>query len=182
MSEVEIAKVVEVFEARKAKWALVGAHAIALLTEPRATSDFDFIVEASKLDSIVADLTDAFGDLDEHDIGAAMRLTAIDIDLIRSTRHPLFREALRHLRTVGSWKVPETEVLLVLKFLAATSPARAANRRGQDVLDLRVVYQAVGDELDRERAIKLSRKVYPGAEREFRELLDKIDRNEPLTI
>jgi hypothetical protein len=35
---------------------------------------------------------------------------------------------------------------------------------------------------DRARMIELSRLVCPGAEREFSELLDKIDRGEPIAI
>ena len=80
MSELEIARVVEVFEKNHAGWALVGAHAVALLTEPRATADFDFIVESSKLEPICRDLTEVFGDLGENDIGAAIQLKAIDVE------------------------------------------------------------------------------------------------------
>ena len=68
------------------------------MTEPRATADFDFIVDAAKLDDIVAGLTKIFGRLDARDIGAAVQLKAIDIDLIRSSDHPLFEAALERLR------------------------------------------------------------------------------------
>ena len=182
MSEADISRVVEVFEACRARWALVGAHAIGLVTEPRATADFAFIVEGAKLGAVVRGLTEEFGELDEIDIGAAIQLKAIDIDLIRSTNHPLFEAALAQTRTVGEWKVPRTEVLVVLKFLAAVSPARDRRKRRQDVTDLSYVYEIAGDDLDRARMIELSRLVYPGAEREFSELLDKIDRAEPISI
>lgn len=69
MSEADVVRVIEVFEANRTRWALVGAHAIGLLTEPRATADFDFIVEEARLRSILRDLTSAFGDLDANDIG-----------------------------------------------------------------------------------------------------------------
>ena len=182
MSEIDIARVIEVFEAKLAGWALVGAHAIGLVTEPRATADFDFIVEGAKLGSVVRELTNKFGELDENDIGAAIQLKAIDVDLIRSTNHPLFREALKELRTIGTWKVPRTEVLIALKFLAAVSPWRNADKRMQDMADLRRVYRTAGDELDRDLMIELAKLVYPGAEREFRALLDKIDCGEPISI
>jgi hypothetical protein len=183
MSELDISRVVAVFKSNRAAWALVGAHAIGLLTEPRATADFDFIVESDKLDAIVHDLTKIFGDLDARDIGAAVQLTAIDIDLIRSGNHPLFVEALRRVQVVGEWKVPRTEALIALKFLASISPRRDSDKRGQDIVDLRRVYRAVGaDQLDREEAIRLGGLAYPGAERELREMLDKIDRGEPLAI
>lgn len=182
MNERDIVRVVGVFEANHAGWALVGAHAVGLLTEPRATADFDFIVEGGKLPAIVRDLTTAFGDLDVNDIGAALQLKAIDIDLIRSTNHPLFNEALSQVRTSGDWKVPRTEVLLALKFLAAVSPWRNRNKRVLDVADLGSIYAAHGAELDRPEMLRLAAMVYPGAEKEFGELLDKIDRGDPLSI
>lgn len=182
MSEGDIHRVVEIFEACRARWGLVGAHAIGLVTEPRATADFDFIIEARKLDAVIRGLTEAFGKLDAQDIGAAVQLKAIDVDLIRSTTHPLFQAALQQLRTVGTWKVPRTEVLVVLKFLSAISPHRARNRRRQDVTDLSGVYEATRGELDRALMLELSRLAYPGAEREFADLLGKIDRDEPIAI
>ena len=182
MSEADITRVVEVFEACRAGWALVGAHAIGLVTEPRATADFDFIVEATRLEAVVRRLGEEFGELGETDIGAAIQLKAIDVDLIRSSNHPLFQAALKQVRTIGDWKVPRTEVLIVLKFLAAVSPHRAPHRRRQDVTDLGYVYEVGRDGLDRAQMIRLSKLVYPGAEREFGELLDKIDRGEPIAI
>ncbi|HEY0988524.1 MAG TPA: hypothetical protein VGD80_15775 [Kofleriaceae bacterium] len=152
------------------------------MTEPRATADFDFIVDAAKLDEIVRALTKEFGPLKERDIGAAVQLTAIDVDLIRSTDHPLFEAALERRRTVGDWRVPRTEVLIVLKFMAAVSLRRDRNKRRQDVTDIGFVYHAVGGKLDRAMMIELSRLVYPGAETEFRELIGKIARNEPVAI
>ncbi len=182
MSEVDIVRVVEIFEVNRAKWALVGAHAIGMLTEPRATADFDFIIEGSKLVAVLADLTSAFGNLEANDIGAALQLKAIDIDLIRSTNHVLFREALEQLQTIGEWKLPRTEVLLVLKFLAAVSPWRNVDKRALDIVDLRTVYRSVGPSLDRPEMIRLAKTIYPDADREFCELLDKIDRGEPIAI
>ena len=182
MTETDIARVVDVFKAKRARWALVGAHAIGLLTEPRATVDFDFIVDAAKLDDILTALTKVFGRLDARDIGAALQLKAIDIDLIRSTDHPLFEVALEQRRTVGRWRVPRTEVLIVLKFMAAVSPRRNRDKRRLDIADLGFVYHAAERKLDRKLMIELSRLVYPGAETEFRELIGKIDRDEPIAI
>lgn len=182
MAESDIARVVAVFEACRARWALVGAHAIGLLTEPRATADFDFIVEGAKLRAVIRGLTREFGELDEADIGAAIQLKAIDVDLIRSTNHPLFQAALEQTRTVGAWKVPRTEVLIVLKFLSTVSQHRDRRKRRQDVIDLSYVYEVARVDLDRGRMVELSGLVYPGAEREFSELLDKLDRDEPISI
>jgi hypothetical protein len=183
MNEDDIARVIRVFNSQGAAWALVGAHAVGLLTEPRATADFDFIVDDRKIKGITRALAAEFGELGEQDLGAAIRLSAIDVDLIRSTNHPLFREALEQVRLVGDWKVPRAEVIMALKFLSAVSPWRNQDRRAQDLVDLRRIYHAVGpEELDRDYMVKLSGLAYPGAEREFEGLLRRIDRGEPIGL
>ena len=182
MSEAEVVRVIEVFKAKRTKWALVGAHAIGLVTEPRATLDFDFVVEGGKLETIVKALTKEFGELDEQDIGAAIQLRGIDVDLIRSTSHPLFQVALEQLRTIGDWKVPRTEVLVVLKFLAAVSPRRDSDKRMQDATDIARMCKRAATQLDRTMMVELAALVYPGAESEFAELLDKLERGERIPI
>jgi hypothetical protein len=183
MNEADVVRVIQVFDANHAKWALVGAHAVGLLTEPRATADFDFIVEDRKINAILRGLAAAFGDLGEQDAGAAVRLATIDVDLIRSTNHPLFREALERVRDIGGWKVPRTEAIIALKFLSAVNPWRNQDKRAQDLVDLRTIYHAVGgDQLDRDEMIQLAGLVYPHADREFRELLEKIDRGDPVSL
>jgi hypothetical protein len=182
MSEADICRVIEVFESCHVRWALAGTYAIGLVTEPRATPDFDFIVETAGLVRLVCQLAKEFGELGETDIDAEIQLKAIDVDLIGASNHPLFHAALEQVRTVGDWKVPPTEVLIVLKFLAARSPRRDRHRRWQDTADLCCVYEVAWRDLDRAAMIELSRLAYPGAEREFSELLDKIDRGEPIAI
>jgi hypothetical protein len=63
----------------------------------------NFIIEGSKLRAAVEALTAAFGEVYAIDIGAATELRALDIDLIRSTNHQLFAEALDRVRKVGEW-------------------------------------------------------------------------------
>lgn len=168
LMEERIARVVAIFHEVGARWALVGAHAIGTLTEPRATVDFDFVVEESKLRKITQALEQAFGDLDIVDLGPAVRLRALDVDLIRSATHSLFREALSHVRLVGDWKIPVPEVLLVLKFLAAVSPWLDPSKRMYDIADLRTLYLTVGkEELDAALVDRLAAQVYPGAEKEL---------------
>ncbi len=182
MTEADILRVIEVFEACEVRWALVGAHAVGLVTEPRATADFDFIVDGAKLPRVLAALTSTFGALDAHEIGAAVQLRALDVDLIRSTNHALFQRALTELRPIGEWHVPRTEVLIALKFLAAVSPWRDRNKRRLDIADLGAMLEAAGADLDRDLMIELSGLVYPGAEREFVDLLGKLERGEPIAI
>ena len=181
--EERIARVVGVFQQVGSRWALVGAHAIGTLTEPRATSDFDFVVEGSKLRAITKALEQEFGELDIVDLGPAIRLRALDIDLIRSTNHSLFGEALNHVRSIADWKVPVPEVLIVLKFLAAVSPWRERTKKMQDIVDLTTLVTAVGrEELDGALLRKLAAQVYPGGDDELEALLDRIEAGEPITI
>lgn len=183
MDETDILRVVRVFEDCTARWALVGAHAVGLLTEPRATVDFDFIVEGRKTRAVLRGLEKEFGTLDPVDIGAAVRLRAIDIDLIRSDNHALFREALERAQAVGSFRVPPPEAIMALKFLSAVNPWRNRDKRAQDVVDLSAIYRAVGAEsLDRDVLNALASLVYPGAEKELEAMLDRVDRGEPIPI
>lgn len=181
--EEDVSRVVAAFDQAGARWALVGAHAVGLHTEPRATVGFDFIVEDAKLRSVVAILEGELGELEIQDIGPALRLTTLHVDLIRSTTHPIFAEALRSTRDAGDWQVPTLEVLVVLKFLSAVNPWRGQAKRTYDIGDLRSLVQSVGlAGLDRELMTRLACLVYPGAEREFDELLERISRGEPITI
>jgi hypothetical protein len=159
LGESDINRVVSVFEIHGAAWALVGAH-----------------------DAILRDLDEAFGDLGAQDRGAMVRLGAIDVDLIRSSSHPLCEEALRQVLRVGEWRVARTEVLIALTFLAA-SRRQDRVRRGNDIVHIfSICHRLDAGQLDRETAIRLGGLAYPGAETELRELLDKIDRGEPLAI
>jgi hypothetical protein len=173
---------VEILETSHVNGALVGTHAVGLVTEPRATPDFDFIVEADKIDFVVRELTRELGELDKNDIGAVIQLRTIDVDLVRSTAHPLLEVALECTRTIGGWRVPRSEVLVVCKLLGTVGSWRARHKRMQDMADLCFIWQAAVSELDRALMLELSELVYPGAEREFSELLGKIDRNEPISI
>ncbi len=181
--EEKIGRVVAVFEELEVRWALIGAHAVGALTEPRATSDFDFVVEEPKLRAVIAALEESFGELDTVDIGPALRLRALDVDLIRSTTHPLFQEALANIRPLGDWKIPAPEILIVLKFLSAVSTWRDRTKKMQDVVDLRALFLATGREhLDEKLMSELAAQVYPRAEVEFEDLLRRIESGEPIAI
>lgn len=180
--EERIRKVVEAFERAGTRWALVGAHAVGALTEPRATDDFDFVIEERKLKRVLDVLEDVFGPLTTTDIGAAVRVLNLDVDLIRSTTHPLFLTALDETQPAEAWRIPVTEVLIALKFLSSVNPWRGMDRRRQDVLDLIQVYKAQVDRLDRNRTIELAGSVFPGASHELEQLLDRVDRDEPITL
>ena len=79
-------------------------------------------------------------------------------------------------------RVPPVELLLVLKFLAATSPWRDVADRKQDVADLIRLYRAAGAEFEREAALRHAARVYPRAEVELARILGRIDRGEDVSI
>lgn len=183
MSAHDITRVVRVFEETKTRWVLVGAHAVGLVTTPRATADFDFVVEGVRVPAVLDGLREAFGELDVIEIGAAIRLRAIDIDLIRSNNHLLFAKAIDHARKAGNWNVPRPEVIIALRFMSALSPWRASDKRAMDIIDLHAMYRATGaDQLSIPLMMELAGLAYPNAGRELRALLEKIDRGEPIAI
>lgn len=175
-------RVIDVLERLGTKWTVVGAHAVNLYVEPRATVDIDLVVDARKMKRILEALEEEFGPLQTTEIGAAVRVTNLSVDLIRGDNHPLFRAALDEAEERQGVRVPTVELLLVLKFLAATSPWRDVADRKQDVADLIRLYRAAGAELDRPAALRHASRVYPRAEDELAGILDRIDRGEDVSV
>jgi hypothetical protein len=175
-------RVLAVFGRVGAKWTLVGAHAVNAYVRPRATIDVDFVVEAPKLKKVLAELEKEFGALATTDIGAAVRVINLSIDLIRSDNHSLFRAALDKAEDRGGARVPPPELLVALEFLAARSPWRKLAEKKQDAADLINVYQASADEFNRDAALQYAASVYPGAERELQQMLDRVDAGEDIGI
>ncbi|MBN4050412.1 hypothetical protein JYT28_01550, partial [Desulfobulbus sp. AH-315-M07] len=175
-------RVIAVLDDVGAAWTVVGAHALNSYVRPRATDDIDIVVEASKLPEVLKALEQKMGKLQIDDIGAAIRVLDLSVDLIRSDNHVLFRAALEKAVQIGEVRVPPPELLLALKFLASTSPWRKAADRGQDTVDLVRLYQTLGSTLDREGAFRYAASIYPGAERELEQMLRRIDRGEKLQV
>jgi hypothetical protein len=175
-------RVIDVLTRVGARWSVVGAHAVNLFVEPRATVDIDLVVDARKMKPILRALEEEFGAVQTTEVGAALRVTNLSLDLIRADNHPLFRAALDDAEERQGVRVPTVELLLVLKFLAATSPWRDVADRKQDVADLIRVYRATGADLDRPAALRYASRVYPRAEVEFAGILDRIDRGEDVSV
>lgn len=175
-------RVIDVLARVGARWTIVGAHAVNLYVEPRATVDIDLVVDGRQMKPILAALEEELGPLQTTDIGAALRITNLSVDLIRGDNHPLFRAALDDAEDHQGVRVPPAELLLVLKFLAATSPWRDVADRKQDVADLIRLYRAAGADFDREVALRYGSRVYPRAEVELAAILDGIDRGEDVSV
>jgi hypothetical protein len=175
-------RVIGVLEREGVRWTVIGAHAVNTYAEPRATVDIDLVVDARKLKATLAALEREFGELVVDDIGAAERLMNLSVDLIRSDNHALFRAALDEGLDRGGVRVPPPELLIALKFLAATSPWRKVAERAQDIADLINVYANVGTDLDRGAMLAHAARIYAGADAELADLLDRVDRGEKISI
>ncbi len=180
--EDNLRRTIAVFERAGASWVVVGAEALNIYVRARATEDVDIVVAGGRFAHVLEEMRREFKTPQEVDISAAVRFPGIGIDLVRSTTHALFRIALDRAVAKGPVRVPPAEVLLALKFLSCISPWRADVDRKQDALDLIRLYQTVAPHLDRAEATCLAGLAYPGAEREFTALLDKIDRGEEVNI
>lgn len=182
MMEENLRRVIGAIERAGAEWALIGAEAINLYVQPRATEDFDLVVSGGRFAHVMEEIRKEFGSPPEVDIGPAVRLPSLAIDLIRSTSHELFREALSQAQKRGDVRVPPPESLIALKFMSAVSPWRKDEDRKQDALDLIRLYRENAPRLNRAEMVRLAALVYPGGDREFTAMLDKLDRGESISI
>jgi hypothetical protein len=181
--EATLARVIATFDELGVRWCLIGAHAVGEYTEPRATERVDLLVDDRRMPKLLSLLGDRLGPLDVDDIGAAVRLRALQIDLVRASANSVFRTALAEATTIDAWRIPTREALLVMKFMAATSPFRGLDRRRQDILDLVRLYRAIDpDDLDRAMISRLAGMMYGGADAELAELFGRIDRDEPISL
>ena len=178
-----IEKVIQILDELGVSWCLIGAHAVGEFTEPRATTDVDLLVDDRKLGELLGALRTGLGELDDVDIGPAVRLRAIAVDLVRASSNRLFRETISGAVERHGMKLPTREALIALKFMAMVAPFRAQNRRRQDVVDLIALYEsAVETELDRAELARLTAMIFPGAETKLSELLRRIDAGEPIQL
>jgi hypothetical protein len=184
LSEVDIIRVVDVLQDNQASggWALIGAHPLSLVTEPRATNDFDFVIEDDRLSGVLHDLAAAFGDLDPVVSDVGLRMRALEIDLIRASNHALLQVALERQNVIDGWRVPRTEVLIALRFLSSRSVWRPRYKRMQDMADIAAIWESRGPDLDRAMLLELGGLVYAGAGRELDQVLDQLARGEPVSI
>ena len=184
IDEHDIEVVVETLNNAKVKWVLIGAHAIGILTQPRATVDYDFIVEGQKIKQVIHMLETRFQrNLEVEDSGAGVTLRAIDVDIIASTSHPVFKAAIEGVNQIAGWNVPSLEKLIVLKFMSMISPWRGRSKRTQDLADLQKLYLSIDrNDLDVDEMANLAATVYPRADEGFVDLLNSIDNGEPIEI
>lgn len=173
----------EVLDEAKARWVLVGGMAAAYYDEPRATLDTDFIVETSKLKTVIARIRKAFpeGRIEGHE--AVLRLKPYDIDFIKSAGHPLYAQAVqKRVRQKDRLYAPPLEIYLALKFLSMKSLTRDRERRMMDPADFAKIHRRNRRSLDRRRLLDHCSRAYDGARPEAEDLLDAIDHDPPIPI
>jgi len=180
--EENVQRIVRVLRSTGVAWAVIGAHAVDLYTRPRATEDLDIVVDARRLKTVLAALHAEYGDIEVTDIGPALRLPAISLDIIRSDMQPVFHKAVHLAVDHGGLPVAPAELLVVLKYLAAISPWRSPEDRQQDASDLIRLVRTLGEALDRETVLQHAQGVFPGAQAELAALLQRIDRGETIVL
>lgn len=159
-----IKRVIATLDELGVRWCLIGAHPVGEYTEPRAAEDVDLLVDDRRMPKILERLAEELGPLDEDDIGAAVRLRALRIDLVRASSNGVFRSALANATMVQSWRLPSPTALVVVKFMAGTSPFRGLDRRRQDIVDLIRLYRAIDPTvLDQRELERLTAHLYDGA-------------------
>ncbi|GIW72036.1 MAG: hypothetical protein KatS3mg102_1578 [Planctomycetota bacterium] len=149
---------------------------------PRAAEDFDVFVQARRLQAAIEGLRREFGPLTARAMGPAVRLEEIALDRIRSDTHPLFRQGIERALERHGVRVPPAELRAALNYLAAIGPWREPADRKQDAADLMRLCAAGGLRFDRAAATGYAAAAFPGAEREFAALLQRLDRGEPVRL
>lgn len=180
--EENVSRIVKALQQSGVAWAIIGAHAVNLYVRPRATVDLDVVIDGRYLKRVLGSLSDEFGEVTATDIGAALRISELALDIIRSDMQPVFRKAIDLAIDVDGVPVAPPELLIVLKYLAAVSPWRQAADRKQDAADLIRLVQTLGEDLDRDAAQRHAEGSFPGAPAQLAALFDQIDRGEDPTF
>ncbi len=169
------------------EWVLVGAQAINLyLRRPRATADVDIVVRKKHLRKAKKVLREVCGAVEESEVHFKAELSSdperLGVDLIKSTSHPLFEEALDRKVPIEGIPAPCLEALLALKYLAAVSPWRSTPDKYQDVSDFARAFFDNRPKVDRALLIALASKAHKDARPEVEKFLHAIENKLPITI
>ena len=183
-------RVVLALERARARWAVVGGHAVSAHTRPRVTVDIDLLVEGHRR-AAVEDALRAEGFTIRQD-GDALRVLAAPgdtepvADVLFSHLHALWPEVLRTAVETTyqdrNVRVCSRVALVVMKFLAAVSPQRAPEDRHIDVADIAALVRRGWTEAEASEAARLARFGHPGAAEELARLVDDLRAGRAVTI
>jgi hypothetical protein len=170
--------VIEVLNAAKIRFVLVGAYGLAgWRREGRATDDVDVVIALKQVKKATQCLCAAFPQLEAVGLPVVVRLRdrathEVAIDLMKPVQQP-YCEAFKHTQSVTegkhTYRVPSLEFALVTKFAAMVSPYRAMEDKYRDVGDfVRIVKN--NPDFNRDKLAALGALVYAGGEKEILEL------------
>ena len=169
------------------EWVLVGAQAINLyLRRPRATVDVDIVVRKKHLRKAKKVLQEACGAVEESEVHFKAELSPdperLGVDMIKSTSHALFEEALDRRVQIEGVPAPCLEALLALKYLSIVSPWRSMPDKHQDISDLARAFLDNRPRIDRALFIELASRAYKNARPEAEKFIDAVENGKPITI
>jgi phytoene dehydrogenase-like protein len=174
----------------KARWALVGGHAVSAHVRPRVTVDVDFLVEGRR-QAAVEDALRGEGFALRQD-GDVLRVLAAPgdpepvADILLSHHHALWPEVL--LTAVEATyrerkvRVASRPALVVMKFLAALSPHRAPEDKHIDIADIAALVRRGWSDAEAGEAERLAKLGHTGAAEELSRLVDDLRAGRPVTI
>jgi hypothetical protein len=186
-------RILALLRRRRVRYALVGGHAVSFHWKPRLTVDIDFLVPERAL----AGLERA---LPEHGFvgqrrGEVLRVWVAGadpatsdpvVDFVPAEFNRAQEEALRTALDVVYQKLPLRVVtraaLVALKFLSATSEARAVADKHQDLADLAHLVQQAWRPADAREARRLVGMSYAGAGGDLDRLVGDILAGRPITV
>lgn len=168
-------------------WVLVGAQAVNLyIPRPRATVDVDIVVRAKHLRKAKKVLKEACGAVQESEVHFRGKLSPapalLEVDMIKSTSHALFEEALDRKVQFEGVPAPRIEALLALKYLSAVSPWRKEADKHMDAADFIRAFQANRLRVDRALLLDLASRAFKNARPEFEKFLHAVENGLPITI
>jgi hypothetical protein len=131
--------VVDLLERLKTQWCLIGGVAVNAYVEPVYTADVDFVVVASELDFICAELAGLGFVIAEHPFSRNAKApgSALVVQFTTDARYQAFleRAVMQRIYDVPC-RVAALADLFTGKLWAAADPERRASKRRKDEADL----------------------------------------------
>jgi hypothetical protein len=164
-----------------ARHALIGGLVAGYYGKGRATVDVDLLVPKRSMRRLQAALEKrgyevrTFPGMMRMYVPGELEAAG---DLVEQEAHPVLHAAFA-ATTPGMIlgfpvRIVRRGAFVALKFHAAVSPTRQATDKAQDVVDIMRVLDKQFGPGDERLAVQIVSKIYPGAEAEFRTLLDDV--------
>ncbi|MBI5477876.1 MAG: nucleotidyl transferase AbiEii/AbiGii toxin family protein [Deltaproteobacteria bacterium] len=186
-------RVLQLLRRRRVRHALVGGHAVSFHWKPRLTVDIDFLVPARALAGLQRALPEhGFAGQRRGEVlrvwnsGADPAVADSVVDFVPAEYNRTQQEALRTALDAVYQDLPVRVVtrpaLVALKFLSATSAARAVADKHQDLADLAHLVQQAWSPADAREARRLVELSYPGGGHDLDRLIGDVRAGRPITV